>query len=456
MRQTIVLQLLLLLWWPTLAWPAEVVAQSAPPAAQSLTLSEAIQLARQQNPQITAARAEVDASESNVVTARSGLLPQLNVSENFQRTTNPMWAFGTKLNQASITQQDFDPDRLNEPDAINNFATVLSLAWSVYDGGQTWTAWKQSQKGLEASRLSVKKTEQEIIAQTATGYVGVLLAEKNLAVVNQALETARAHLNLVQSRFKSGFVVKSDLLRAQVRIAELEQQRLQAESQILIALSLLNASMGNPEDKVLNLATALQPGFPTNEHLQQWLDQALASRPDLSQVKIQRDIAEKEITRTTSGHLPQVQFNGAYEVNSEDFSDTADNYSLGATLSLNLYSGNRVSSRTQAAKALLRRIKALQQALELGIRVQVREAYLSAQSAWQRIQVAQTAVDQAEEGLRIIMNRYQNGLLTMVSVLDAEVADQQARTLHFKALHDYKVARINLAKASGIIDENFE
>jgi outer membrane protein TolC len=54
------------------------------------------------------------------------------------------------------------------------------------------------------------------------------------------------------------------------------------------------------------------------------------------------------------------------------------------------------------------------------------------------------------------MNRYQNGLLTMVSVLDAEVADQQARTLHFKALHDYKIARINLARASGIIDENFE
>ena len=98
----------------------------------------------------------------------------------------------------------------------------------------------------------------------------------------------------------------------------------------------------------------------------------------------------------------------------------------------------------------------MQQALEQGIRVETREAYLSAQSAWQRIQVAQTAVDQAEEGLRIVMNRYQNGLLTIVGVLDAEVADQQARTLHFKALHDYKVARINLAKASGIIDKNLE
>jgi TolC family type I secretion outer membrane protein len=431
------------------------MAQSLPPS-QSLSLSEAIKIARIQNPMIAAVRAEVEASESNVITARSGLLPQLNVSENFQHTTNPMWAFGTKLNQGSITQQDFDPEQLNEPDAINNFATVLSMAWSVYDGGQSWTAFKQSQQGLEASRLSVKKTEQEIIAKTATAYVGVLLADKNLAVVNQALETAKAHLSLVQSRFKSGFVVKSDLLRAQVRIAELEQQRLQAESQILIAKANLNAAMGISEDQVPNLLTPLQTGPTLADSQQQWLDRALSNRPDLSQIKIQRDIAEKEITRSKSGHLPQFQVNGAYEVNSEDFSDTADNYSLGATLTMNLYSGNRVSSQTRAAKALLRRIKAMQEALSLGIRVEIREAYLSAQSAWQRIEVAKTAVAQAEEGLRIVANRYENGLLTMVSVLDAEVADQQARTLHFQALHDYQVARINLAKAAGMIDENFE
>jgi outer membrane protein len=70
--------------------------------------------------------------------------------------------------------------------------------------------------------------------------------------------------------------------------------------------------------------------------------------------------------------------------------------------------------------------------------------------------VAQIAMQQADEGLRIVANRYQNGLLTLVSLLDAQVALQQARTQHFKALHDYKVARIDLALATGAIDKNFQ
>jgi outer membrane protein len=94
--------------------------------------------------------------------------------------------------------------------------------------------------------------------------------------------------------------------------------------------------------------------------------------------------------------------------------------------------------------------------MELNVGVQARESFLRAQSAWQRIQVAKTAVDQAEEGLRIVRNRYNNGLLTIVSLLDAETAYQQARTNHFKALHDYKVARIELALAAGTIDPDFQ
>ena len=66
------------------------------------------------------------------------------------------------------------------------------------------------------------------------------------------------------------------------------------------------------------------------------------------------------------------------------------------------------------------------------------------------------AVDQAEESLRIVKNRYKNGLVTMVTLLDAEEARQQAHTNYFKALHDYKVARIELALASGTINTDFQ
>ena len=122
---------------------------------------------------------------------------------------------------------------------------------------------------------------------------------------------------------------------------------------------------------------------------------------------------------------------------------------------VNIFSGNRISEETKAAKSLLSRIQEIQKSVELGIKVQVREAFLKAKSARKRIGVAKTAVDQAEEGLRIVKNRYNNGLLTIVGLLDAELARQQARTNYFKALHDYKVARVELELAAGTLDTDF-
>jgi outer membrane protein TolC len=241
-----------------------------------------------------------------------------------------------------------------------------------------------------------------------------------------------------------------------VRIAELTQEKLEAESQVKIANAMLNAAMGNDMNTPLNLATPFQTCVAIKESQQAWIEKALNHRPDLMQLNLQKEITQKQIEKSRAGHLPQVMLNGAYEVNSEDYSDTADSYTVGATIKLNLYSGNGISAGTKAAKSDLEKVKAMYKAMTQGIEVQTRQAYLSAQSAWQRIIVAKQSVVQSEEGLRIVMNRYNNGLLTIVDLLDAQVADQQARTLHFKALHDYKVARIKLAAAAGIIDANFQ
>jgi outer membrane protein len=147
---------------------------------------------------------------------------------------------------------------------------------------------------------------------------------------------------------------------------------------------------------------------------------------------------------------------GNYEFNTEDFSEWGDNYTVGAMVNLNIFSGRRLSARTVQAKAALNEVNARQADLKQGILVQTRQAFLQAQTARKRIMVAEAAVTQAEETLRIVRNRYETGLLNIVALLDAELALQHARTNHFKAKHDYKVAATQLALAAGTIDENFQ
>ena len=437
----------------SLAMPLAAIAEAP---SQSLTLEEAIAAALKHNPQVVAARHEVAAAGFQVTTARSGLLPQLYFSESFNRTNSPLWAFGTKLNQGVIEASDFDPDQLNEPDTISNFNTALSLTWNVFDGGQTWIGWRQAQQGRQAVDLSLQRSEQQIIALVAKAYMGLLLAVENQDVIVQSLETVRAHFKLVQDRFRNGISVKSDVLRAQVRIANLEQKRLMSHSQIQVAQAMLHAAMGQHDSGRIISATPFDSCVAPKESLAQWIHLALEKRPDLKQLDIQEVIADKGVDRARAGHWPTLALQGSYEFNSEDFSESADNYTVGAVLRMNLYSGQRISSQTAAAKAMVAKVQSLRKGFELKVRVETQRAFYQAQSTWQSISVARSAVAQAEESLRIVGNRYGNGLLTIVDLLDAQVALQQAHTQVFKALHDYKVARIELALAVGELDRNFQ
>ncbi len=446
--------LLCFLCWLILSFCPPQAGSAEPPT--SLTLTEAIHTAVGNNPEMTAAESRFEAAGHRIRQVRSGFYPQLFLSETFQQTTNPVGAFGTKLNQAAITQQDFAPDRLNDPDALNNFITALHLDWSLYSGSQTRIGLAQAREDSRGAELMLKRTRQHVIAKTARAYVGLLLAHKHVEVVRQALETARANLIMVDSRFRGGFVVKSDLLRAQVRIAELEQDLLTAESRIDIAEALLAASIGTSQRLRYRPANTLEQCRQIEGDRRHWFEKALFQRPDLEQLRLQEAIAEKEIDKTRAAHLPDVSLFGTYEINSEDFSDTAENYSIGAMVRLNLYSGHRLSAQTAEARASRRRIGAVVKNMELGVQVEAEQAFLEAKSAWQRIGVAEKAVDQAEEGLRIVRNRYNSGLLTIVGLLDAEVSLQQARTRHFRALHDYKVSRIQLALSAGVLDVDFQ
>ncbi len=420
-----------------------------------LTLTDAIKTAITHNPVLKASVFREKVAESGLGAAKSGFMPKLNFKETFNRTTVPMWTFGTLLNQGRITRDDFNPSILNDPDAINNFNSSLSVSMPVYAGGRIYNSFKQAEINKSIAGAAYKKTRQTIIAQTALAYTHLLLAKKNLEVILHSLESARASLNMVKSRYTSGFSVKSDLLRAKVRIADLTQQRLSAISRIEIGRGYLNTAMGIPLETPVNAVPYFENSWKVKENQGDLMVKAVEKRPELQILKLQKDMAEKGIKIAESGHLPSINLFGTYENNSEHLNKGNNDYSIGAVMQLNLFSGLNISHKINSAKLSLQRVNELEKNMELVVKNQIREAFLNLRASQQRIYVAESALNQSLENLRIVKNRYKNGLLTIVTLLDAELADQRARANHFKAVYDYESARIRLALASGNIDQNF-
>jgi TolC family type I secretion outer membrane protein len=419
-----------------------------------LTLEDAIRTALEKNPRISAARFQLDASAARITQARSGLYPRIDFSESYSRTNNPALVFSTRLNQEQITTQDFDPSSLNDPSSIQNFASVLSLSMPIYEAGQVRIGVDQARLGQESATLSADRVRQEVISTVVASYIGVLLLQDQLEVIRQTLESAKANRKIIQSRVQSGLAVKSDFLRAQVRVAELEQEQLNARSQVDVARATLNAAMGISTDEARHpIPFKREETKPDN--LEKWLQVAFQNRPDLKEMRLQELSAEQEVKKAKMAHLPGLFLTGNYEIDSEEYDRTANNYTVGLVLRANLFSGFGLQAKVREALANLQQAKAGLRQLELAIGVETRKAYSQAVSSFERIQVAEAAVAQADEGLRIVRNRYESGLFTIVNLLDAELALQQARIQYLRALYDHKLGLTRLHLAAGTTEEAF-
>jgi TolC family type I secretion outer membrane protein len=418
----------------------------------ALSIEQAVEIALRENPSLSAARSQVEIVEQRVIQERAGFLPRLKVSEGFQRTNNPPQVFSTKLNQESFTAEDFAIDRLNQPSSQNDFATNFTAAWPLYDGGRSWHGWQQAKLGNAAAGQMLERIRQQVFARTTAAYAGVLLALENVSVVERAMAAARSYLTVAGNRYGSGLAVKSDLLQAQVRLADLEQQKLLAESQVEVARSALNVAMGVPDPVRFELSGRLDAAGEPEGTLESWLSTARNRRLDLKELEVREAMAREEVGKARAGHMPTLDLIGNYQIHTEDFDSAGDSYSVGAVVSLDLFSGLAPSARVSEAQAGLRQVQALRRQMESQAALEVRQAYAQTTSAFHRITVARQAVGQAEEALRIVANRYGSGLLTIVDLLTAETTLQQARTAKAQAIHDFAVGKTNLRLAAGVLD----
>ena len=162
---------------------------------------------------------------------------------------------------------------------------------------------------------------------------------------------------------------------------------------------------------------------------------------------------EKEVLRAKGALLPTMHLMGNYEINNNRFSsDGQDSWSVGVVLNLNLFNGGVDRARIAEAQANHQRALAQRERLAAAIGLEAHEAFLAHQMARDRFTVSREAVAQAEESLRIVQDRYDAGLTTIVELLDSEMALTAARTNLTRTLYDATVSQARLDLSLGRLD----
>jgi outer membrane protein TolC len=421
--------------------------------APELSLGEAVTTALEKHSALRVAEHQHAAAVAGVDQALAGFFPRVDFSEGFTRSDNPVYAFGSLLNQGRFTAADFAVDKLNNPGAINNWRTNLAGSVPLFLGGRTVLGYRQAQLGRDAADQGRARAEQEVIFGVVRAYAGVLLSREALAAVEASVRTAEANLAAAEARYDAGIVVASDALAARVRLARLREEAIAAANQLRLAGAALNEAMGLPLNRPHRVGGRLELAASAHERLEGLDALALTNRPDYRQVELEVQRLEKEILRAKGALLPTMHVMGNYEINNNNFaSNGQDNWSVGVVLNLNLFNGGADRARIAEAQANHQRAVAQRERIANAIALEVHEAFLAHRTARERVAVAREAVAQAEESLRIVRDRYEAGLTTIVELLDSETALTAARTNVTRTLYDATVSQARLDLSLGRLD----
>lgn len=424
-----------------------------PVAPPSLTLAEAVTLATSGGSrQLAIADAGVAVAKAGVEEARLFRQPQIHFNGGFEQTNNPVGVFSQLLVQENFQAENFALDKLNRPDPQSDWSLRLSLEQPLWTGGRIVAQQKAAGYQHESLVAQRERTRQEVVLHVIESYANAVLAKHQLAVAQEALQTASAHVTLIEDLFQGGLVVESDLLLAQVRESEIREVLIRAESGVEISRAALNLAMGQDLTTVWNFCEdlVLETEPPEGDAELSALVQRAQNRPDLEAVRKQRAAAESQVHLARASQRPQIGLRAAYEVHTENLSGVdGDNWAIGVGVRMPLFENARARARTERAQAHVDEAREQGDLLAESIALETHQRFYELRAARQRLAQTRKAVDLAKRSLSIVEDRYKEGLITLPGFLDAETALTEARLREVAARRDVILARAQLDLATG-------
>lgn len=392
----------------------------------------------QANLQIQLAQKTYQAAKAEYQQSNVLFLPSLTASHTAISTTNPLMAFGSKLNQEILTASDFDPALLNDPAKTQNFATVISVQQPLLNVDGLYER-KAAKAKMQAYQLQSERTQEYIQLEVSKAYMQLQLAYKAVSVLSTARATANANLKLVENYLKQGLVQKTDVLNVQIRVNEVSNQFQYAKSNIQNASDylgfLLNEDVKNkiykPSDELENsiALTAIVTEVPQ-------------SRKDI-QAMVQSTSAYQKIYMSSKmNFLPRLNAFGSYEMYDQTlFGTKANGYIVGAQLSWNVFDGYKSIGKMAKAKADFQKAALEAEQYKKQSQLEASKTNRQLQDAENKVKLSQLAFEQSKEAYRIRQNRFVQGLEKTTDLLQSETQMIQKELEELQAVFEYNFTK---------------
>ncbi|WP_339624751.1 TolC family protein [uncultured Winogradskyella sp.] len=379
-------------------------------------------------------QARADFRQTNVL-----FLPNITASHTGIATTNPLMAFGSKLNQEILTQNDFNPNLLNNPSQIQNFATRFEIQQPLINVDGMFQR-KAAKSKMDAMALKTQRTQDYLVFEVKKAYMQLQLAYKAVEVLEKALEAANSNKKLADNSFKQGYLQRADVLNVEVRVTEVKNQLQTAKSNVQNASNYLSFLM--TDDNYVIYTPSDELTLETSTIQNQSISE---NRSDIKAMQLASNAYKALNKADKMAFLPTLNAFGSYEIyDDEIFKGDANGYLFGAELSWNLFQGSKRIGKAQKSKSQFEQSKLEYQQYVSQSNLELNKAKRTFLDAENKLKLNRLALEQSEESLRIRTNRFKEGLEKTSDLLMAETQYAQKQLDYYQTIFEYNYAQAYL------------
>ena len=407
---------------------------------KSITKDEVLTKVKERNNTLKMAEQDVLSAKGDYNQTNAILLPNISVSHTGIATTNPLMAFGSKLNQEILTAADFNPDVLNDPSQIEDFATRVEVQQPLINFDGIFQR-KAAKAKLTATELQSGRTEDYLALEVEKAYMQLQLAYKTVKVLEKAQETALENKRIADNSYKQGYLQKSDVLSVEVRVTEIENQLQYAKSNILNASYYLSVLMNADENEILKPSDSLaitNDATATVVYLSE-------NRKDILAMNSATEAYRQMHKADQMAFLPRLNAFGTYELHDDEiFQGQAQGYLYGAELKWNLFEGSKRFGKSQKSKAEYDKSILQLEQYKSESQLELNKAKRGFEDAKNKLKLTKLALEQSEESLRIRTNRFKQGLEKTTDLLMSETQYSQKQLEYYATIfqHNYALAYV--------------
>lgn len=400
------------------ALPLVLMLAAAPAVAGTLAYDEARNAVLAANPQARSAAAAMEAARLGVTSARAGLYPSLSAAASYSRSGTQGFEPGDSYSYGfNGSQPLFSP---SVPASVRSAAAAYRAAEAAYDN--------------VASRLSY---------ELKTAFADILNARQVLVLSDGTLKRRAENLELIRLKYEAGRENKAALLETEAALKTAKWQHGRYRKDLLLLERKLNRLMGvSPAKPVPELR--LPPAGDPPEDFSSFSDR-LRSHYTVRAAKAAADRAAAGVASASAARLPEASANGSYRWSGSEWPDRTSSWSLGASLSLPIFSAGRLSSSLAAAKKSLASAEASLEDAGAEVRLNAEDAFLSWREAADYLDVAKSSLDAAEARAFLVRTQYLAG---QSSYFEWRNVEEQ----YIGAQNQYLAAGRGLAAAAAAFD----